>query len=513
MSASRPAFLRPSARTPPPVPARVAVLRPQTPSGAQPGGAEHGGRGGRHRQTEPRSALGDRQGGPGRAGRQSSCRPSRRCCSSRRAAERGRRPPPGRPRGRRRRLRGRRRLHRRAAHGEDGTTRTATCPHDTVTLRSDAVAVCKSAGHGGSRRGGSRARGPRRSRTRVGALPEQEAESRCSPEVRMTRSGSGWPLGVEMLGDVLDVEHLRQLLDGRAARGVLLQQRADGVRDLAPAAVADRDVDVQALDVPGRLLVLLAGDAPSPPAAGRGHPRGHPPAPRGGEPAHDVLDDPSRSASSVCGRVRLSVESSQRVTRSTPASSHHPRKSRIRSAPTRCPSRSGPRGPGPPAVAVEDDPHVTGHRGPRQRGGKSALVAAIHELPDAHRSVPPATAPERDPARQRYRRGARRAADPAPTDLGGPRLRELPWNRDQRGGPDERQAPSARLAAPRTFPLALVGGRRPHACSPRRAAHGPVAVFGVRAVLLFGVARLYHRGRGGRGPWPCSSGSTTPTST
>ena len=62
----------------------------------------------------------------------------------------------------------------------------------------------------------------------------------------MTRSGSGWPGGVQVLGDVLDVEDLGQFLDRGAAGGVVLQQRPDRVGDLAPAAVADGDVDQQA---------------------------------------------------------------------------------------------------------------------------------------------------------------------------------------------------------------------------------------------------------------------------
>jgi len=80
------------------------------------------------------------------------------------------------------------------------------------------------AGRAGSRRGGSPASRPRRSGT---------------PNARSARAGSAQALlaggpddqvgirlatCVEMLGDVLDVEHLGQLLDRRAARRLLVQQ-------------------------------------------------------------------------------------------------------------------------------------------------------------------------------------------------------------------------------------------------------------------------------------------------
>src|SRR3712207_8303356 len=48
-----------------------------------------------------------------------------------------------------------------------------------------------------------------------------------------------------------------QLLQRRAAGGVLGQQRADGVGDLPPSAVADRQVDRRARPVAAVLLGLL----------------------------------------------------------------------------------------------------------------------------------------------------------------------------------------------------------------------------------------------------------------
>src|SRR6187431_1971246 len=69
------------------------------------------------------------------------------------------------------------------------------------------------------------------------ALPEQEAAEPLLPRGPDHQVGVGLALGVEVLGDVLDIEHLGELLDRRAARRVVLQQRAYGVGDLAAPAV------------------------------------------------------------------------------------------------------------------------------------------------------------------------------------------------------------------------------------------------------------------------------------
>ena len=69
--------------------------------------------------------------------------------------------------------------------------------------------------------------------------------------------GVGLPAGVEVLGDVLDLERVDQLVQRRPARGVLGQQRADGVGDLPPSAVADGEVDRRPRPVAGVLLGLL----------------------------------------------------------------------------------------------------------------------------------------------------------------------------------------------------------------------------------------------------------------
>src|SRR5688572_26438066 len=50
--------------------------------------------------------------------------------------------------------------------------------------------------------------------------------------------------GIQVLGDVVDVEDLRQLLDRGTRLGVLVQQGTHRVGDLAPAAVPDGDVEI-----------------------------------------------------------------------------------------------------------------------------------------------------------------------------------------------------------------------------------------------------------------------------
>ena len=79
----------------------------------------------------------------------------------------------------------------------------------------------------------------------MGALPEQEPGQPLLPGGADDQVRIGLAGGVEVLGDVLDVEQFGQFLDRGAPGRVLLQERADGVRDLPPAAVPDRDVDVQ----------------------------------------------------------------------------------------------------------------------------------------------------------------------------------------------------------------------------------------------------------------------------
>src|ERR671912_341714 len=108
---------------------------------------------------------------------------------------------------------------------------------------------------------------------RVGRLPQQEAAEallagRADHQVRIRLT-----LGVEVLGDVLDVDQVCELLQRRASSGMLGEQRTDGVGDLAPPAVADGHVDQQPVDVAGGLL-----PPPSPPGGpGAGAGGGPPP--------------------------------------------------------------------------------------------------------------------------------------------------------------------------------------------------------------------------------------------
>src|SRR3712207_7661706 len=62
---------------------------------------------------------------------------------------------------------------------------------------------------------------------RVRGLPEQEAREPLLPAGADDQVGIGLATGVEVLGDVLDVEHADQLVQRRPALGVLGQQRSE----------------------------------------------------------------------------------------------------------------------------------------------------------------------------------------------------------------------------------------------------------------------------------------------
>src|SRR3954469_17892420 len=66
---------------------------------------------------------------------------------------------------------------------------------------------------------------------RVRALPEHEATQALFTRGADDEVGVGLALGVEVVGNVLDVEQCRDLFQGRALRGVLVQETPDGVRD------------------------------------------------------------------------------------------------------------------------------------------------------------------------------------------------------------------------------------------------------------------------------------------
>src|SRR5262245_21851332 len=91
----------------------------------------------------------------------------------------------------------------------------------------------------------------------VRGLPQQEAGQPLFAGRSDHQIGIGLTLGVEVLGDVFDVEDLGQLLDGRTPTCVVMEQRADRVGNLLPAAIADRDVDQHAGTVRGGRVGLL----------------------------------------------------------------------------------------------------------------------------------------------------------------------------------------------------------------------------------------------------------------
>src|SRR5262245_42281975 len=83
----------------------------------------------------------------------------------------------------------------------------------------------------------------------VDALPEQEAAEPLLPGGTNHEVRVGLSLRVQMIRDVLHVEQFGELLDTGPLGRMLLQQRAYGVGQLVPAAVAHGDVDRHAVDV------------------------------------------------------------------------------------------------------------------------------------------------------------------------------------------------------------------------------------------------------------------------
>ena len=65
----------------------------------------------------------------------------------------------------------------------------------------------------------------------VRALPKQEAPEPLLPRGTDHEIRIGLTLGVEVLGDVLDVEDFGELFDGRPGSRMLLEQRAHGIND------------------------------------------------------------------------------------------------------------------------------------------------------------------------------------------------------------------------------------------------------------------------------------------
>ena len=83
--------------------------------------------------------------------------------------------------------------------------------------------------------------------------------------------------------------------------GVLVEERADGVGDLAAAAVPDRDVDEHAVDVGVASSAALSRSAVSAGSRSSAPDRLDPPAPLVGERVDGLLDDAAAAASSSLG--------------------------------------------------------------------------------------------------------------------------------------------------------------------------------------------------------------------
>ena len=89
----------------------------------------------------------------------------------------------------------------------------------------------------------------------------------------------------------------------------------------------------------------------------------------------------SSGTSSAAGRVRLSVDRSQRVTTSTPVSRHQSSSSKILFAPLAWPwLTSGIPPLGPPPVPVARHPDVARHRIGRKRSRGPALVQPVDQV-------------------------------------------------------------------------------------------------------------------------------------
>jgi len=81
----------------------------------------------------------------------------------------------------------------------------------------------------------------------VHGLPEEEAAHPLLPGGADDEIGIGLAGGVEVVGDVVDGQHVRRLLHRDALAGHLTQEGTHRVGDLMAAAVPDRHVDVEAL--------------------------------------------------------------------------------------------------------------------------------------------------------------------------------------------------------------------------------------------------------------------------
>ena len=181
--------------------------------------------------------------------------------------------------------------------------------------------------------------------------------------------------------------------------GVLEQQLAHRVRDLLPSAVADRDVELHARPVLG-----AGGRGGQPLGHRRRGSRSSAPTTRSRHGAPGPVSSSTTSAmisssgsSSSAGRVRLSVDSRNSVTTSTPASSHQRQQVRDlgRAHPVTGVDVAEALLAGPAPVAVEHEGDVPGSLdvGQGQFATDPALVHRVQEVPYAHGRSAYAAAP------------------------------------------------------------------------------------------------------------------------
>ena len=166
-------------------------------------------------------------------------------------------------------------------------------------------------------------------------------ERRCSPDVRMTRSGSGWSFVYRweaMSWSVKDSATSARLRPAAAASRIIARTASViSWRPPYPTAILTFIPSVPAVASMERersAATPSGSSERSPTIASR-----HAPCFARASTASQMIR--SSSPSSSASRERLSVDSSHRVTMLTPASFAHPRNSLIFPAPARCPCEAG----------------------------------------------------------------------------------------------------------------------------------------------------------------------------
>src|SRR5580704_1811935 len=219
----------------------------------------------------------------------------------------------------------------------------------------------------------------------VGALPEQEAAEALLARGADDQVGVGLARRVEVLGDVLDVEHFGQFLDRGAPCGLLLQQGAHRVGDLPPPPVPHRHVDEQPGLVRGRVgRVLQHPDGVAGQQVERAD-RVHVPLLRH-QALHGVLDDLQQ-------RHQLGRGAGQVVGGQQPQGDHldaalpapvEQLEDLVRALAVAAADVAESRRLGPPAVPVAHHPDVPRDGVRRQCSGKPPLVEPVDQVTKSH---------------------------------------------------------------------------------------------------------------------------------